>query len=149
MVSANPTGNPRNRTQHVVVMFDGRVELCRGFLDGLPVFGWNEAPADLLTRSQLRDAGLRPGGQDPVALLAFRHFKPFRHETLAELFRVDLARERRTPTPAQRAAICRALRARRTCQTCGHVVDYYVPTSTRQCWDCWETENTAGLGVAA
>jgi hypothetical protein len=131
--------NPRNRKQRPVTIYDGRVHhvaLCRGFLDSLPMFGWGEAPSVLLTVSQLRDAGLRPGGQDPLALLVFRHFKPYARETVAELFSVELAKPRRTPTPAQRVAIAAALRARRVCQTCGVDVGYYVPTSTRRCWDC-------------
>jgi hypothetical protein len=141
--------NPRNRKQSVVTVFDGRVHhvaLCRGFLDGLPVFGWGEAPSVLLTRGQLREVGLRPAGQDPVALLVFRHVKPYARETVAELYSVELAKERRTPTPAQRTAIAAALRARRTCQNCRTDVGYYVPTSTRQCWEC---EGGAWAEVAA
>jgi len=148
--------NPRNRRQHVVTVFDGRTHhaaLCRGFRDGLPVFGWGEAPSTLLTRSQLRAAGLRPNGQDPVALLVFRHVKPYRRETTAELFSVELAAARRTPTAAQRAAIERALEARRVCVDCARVVDYYVPTSTRQCLECfeatWPLETDTALDVAA
>ncbi|WP_435061910.1 RRQRL motif-containing zinc-binding protein [Amycolatopsis thermoflava] len=131
--------NPRRRKQRPVTIYDGRthlVVLCRGFLDGLPVFGYGEAPATLLTRSQLRAAGLRPGGADPVALLVFRHFKPYARETVAELFSVEKALPHRPATPAQRRAIRAALQARRTCQTCGEDVGYYVPTSTRQCWTC-------------
>lgn len=143
--------NPRNRRQQVVTVFDGRthhVALCRGFRDGLPVFGWGEAPSTLLTRCQLRAVGLRPNGQDPVALLVFRHVKPYAHETVAELFSVERAAERRVPTLAQRRAIRAALRARRICQTCWEDVGYYVPTSTRQCWTCEGTE-LADEGVAA
>ncbi|WP_236793252.1 RRQRL motif-containing zinc-binding protein [Amycolatopsis sp. GM8] len=100
------------------------------------MFGWGEAPSTLLTRTQLREAGLRPGGADPVALLVFRHFKPYAHETVTELFSVHRAKERRVPSPAQRAAIAAALRARRTCRTCRVDVGYYVPTSTGECWSC-------------
>lgn len=95
--------NPRNRRQTVTTVFDGRthhVALCRGEQDGLPVFGWGEAPSTLLTRSQLRAVGLRPNGQDPVALLVFRHVKPYARETTAELFSVELAAAYRPPTPA-------------------------------------------------
>jgi hypothetical protein len=123
----------------VVTVFDGRVHqvaLCRGYREGLPVFGWGEAPPTLLTRAQLREAGLRPGGQDPMALLVFRHFKPYARETVAELFSVELAKPRRTPTVAQRAALGKALRARRICRACREDVGYCVPTSTRQCWTC-------------
>jgi hypothetical protein len=141
--------NPRNRRQFVVTVFDGRVHnvaLCRGWLDGLPVFGWGESPSTLLTRSQLRDAGLRPNGQDPVALLVFRHHRPYRRETVAELFSVELAAPRRAPSPAQCRALEFAMRARRVCVSCAREQDYCVPTSTRQCWDCFDTEH---VGVAA
>lgn len=142
--------NPRNRKQTVAAIFDGRthhVALCRGFREGLSVFGWGEAPSTFLTRSQLRDAGLRPNGADPVALLVFRHVKPYRRETTAELFPVELAAPRRTPSPAQLRAIARALEARRTCVECARVMPYCVPTSTRQCWDCFDLDTE--LGVAA
>lgn len=138
--------NPRNRKQEIVRIFDGRthhVTLCRGFREGLPVFGWGEAPSEFLTRSQLRAAGLRPNGADPVALLVFRHIKPYARETVAELFPVEKAAPRRTPSVAQRAAIARALEARRVCVECARVMPYYVPTSTRQCWDCFEAEAVA------
>jgi hypothetical protein len=141
--------NPRNRKQEVVRIFDGRVHqvaLCRGFLDGLPVFGWGEAPSILLTKGQLRDAGLRPAGQDPLALLVFRHHRPYRRETVAPLFSVELAAARRVPSPAQLRGIESALQARRVCVECTREMDYYVPTSTRQCWDCFEAES---LAVAA
>lgn len=138
--------NPRKRRQQVVRIFDGRthhVALCRGFRDGLPVFGWGEAPSEFLTRSQLRAAGLRPNGADPVALLVFRHVKPYARETVAELYPVELAALRRTPSPAQLVAIGRALEARRVCVDCARVMGYYVPTSTRQCWDCFDVEAVA------
>jgi hypothetical protein len=138
--------NPRNRKQRVVTIYDGRIHqvaLCRGFLDGLPVFGWGESPTTLLTRGQLRQAGLRPAGQDPLALLVFRHHKPYRRETVAPLFSVELADARRVPSPAQLQAIESALRARRVCVECARETAYYVPTSTRQCWDCFEAESSA------
>jgi hypothetical protein len=130
----------------VVTVFDGRthqVAFSRGERDGLPVFGWGESPSTLLTRAQLKAArgedaryGLRPGGQDPVALLVFRHHKPFRREECAELFSVELAKPCRAVTPAMRRGIGAALRARRICSVCREDVGYCVPTSTRICWDC-------------
>ncbi|UJW33649.1 hypothetical protein L3Q67_07755 [Saccharothrix sp. AJ9571] len=138
--------NPRKRKQTVVTVFDGRVHhvaLCRGFLDGLPAFAWGEAPSVLLTKSQLRDAGLRPNGQDPLALLVFRHHKPFRHETVAEPFSVELAAEVRPLRPGQLDA---ANQARRTCGGCDQVKPYVVPTSTRRCWDCFDAD-TAGVAA--
>ncbi|WP_328645209.1 hypothetical protein OHS58_34050 [Amycolatopsis sp. NBC_00348] len=144
--------NPRNRRQTVTKVFDGRthhVALCRGERDGLPVFGWSEAPSTLLTRSQLRAVGLRPNGQDPSALLVFRHHLPYARETTAELFSVELAAPYRPPTPAQLTALDRAMEARRTCVDCAGIQDYCVPTSTRQCWTCFDLEQADRAGVAA
>jgi hypothetical protein len=117
--------NPRNRAQQLVVMFDGRVELCRGFRYGLPVFAWGGAPADLLTRAQLRAGGLQPGGQDPVALLVFRHVKPYARKTVASV-------ERQPATVTQLRGLAAAHRVRRTCRSCRRVQTHFVPTSTRQ-----------------
>lgn len=144
--------NPRNRRQTVTTVFDGRthhVALCRSERDGLPVFGWGEAPSTLLTRSQLRAIGLRPNGQDPVALLVFRHHRPYARETTAELFSVELAAAYRPPTPAQLTALDRAMEARRTCVDCAGIQDYCVPTSTRQCWTCFDLEHAGRAEVAA
>ena len=131
--------NPRKRKQKVVTIYDGRthhVTLCRGFRDMLPMFGYGEAPSTLLTFSQLREIGMRPNGQNPKALLVFRHFKPYRHEETSELFSVELAAPIRGTALQRRAKVQNALRARRTCQECRRDVGYYVPTSTRQCWEC-------------
>ena len=54
----------------------------------------------------------------------------------AYLYRIDLAKPKRQATPAQLAAIGRALAARRTCPTCLTEKDYYIPLSTGQCNDC-------------
>lgn len=122
-----------------MTVFDGRthhVALCRGFRDGLPMFGYGEAPSVLLTFSQLREIRMRPNGQDPVALLVFRHHKPYRHEETTELYSIELAAPMRGSDLQRRAKVRNALRARRICHTCGEDVGYYVPTSTRQCWEC-------------
>lgn len=144
--------NPRKRKQKVTRVYDGRthhVALCRGFRDALPMFGWGEAPSTLLTRSQLREVGLRPNGQDPVALLVFRHHKPYRHEETTELFSVELAAPMRGTEQQRRAKVRNALRARRICHTCREDVGYYVPTSTRQCWTCEGLDLAEFVGVAA
>ncbi|HJQ48291.1 MAG TPA: RRQRL motif-containing zinc-binding protein [Amycolatopsis sp.] len=144
--------NPLKRKQQVVTVNDGRthhVALCRGFRDALPVFGWGEAPSTLLSRSQLREIGMRPGGADPVALLVFRHHKPYRHEETTELFSVELALPVRGTAAQRRAKVRNALRARRICQTCREDVGYYVPTSTRQCWTCEGIDLAAATEVAA
>ncbi|MER5335163.1 RRQRL motif-containing zinc-binding protein [Micromonospora sp. NPDC002717] len=98
---------------------------------GFPTFPYLTAPAGLATRRQLRAAGLRPGGHDPVAQILWR-----RGKRVAYLYRLDLAQPKRTATPAQREAIAKALRARRTCRVCGLVQPYYIPRRTGGCLDC-------------
>jgi len=100
---------------------------------GFPTFPFDGAPAGLATRRQLRAAGLRPNGFDPVAQILWRHRSQRR---VAYLYRLDLAAPKRTATPAQRAAITKALRARRTCPTCGLVQPYYIPRRHGECLDC-------------
>ena len=90
-------------------------------------------PPGLLTIRQLRAKGLRPGGQDVVAQILWRHRKQRR---VAYLYREDLALPKRQATPAQLAAIDRALQARRTCPTCGTEKTYYIPRSKGECNDC-------------
>ena len=122
-------------------LWDGRVVFCRGRWGGLPVFTWygrpGAVPTGLATVRQLRGMGLRPGGQDQVAVLMFAHRKPYRRREYAALYRIDLAKTRRPVSPAQLAALGRAMAARRRCTTCGRDAGYCVPTSTRQCWTCF------------
>jgi hypothetical protein len=102
---------------------------------GFPTFPYQSAPDGLATRRQLRAAGLRPGGHDPVAQILWRHRTQRR---VAYLYRTDLAAPKRTATPAQRAAITKALRARRTCRVCQQVKPYYIPRRHGECLDCHE-----------
>ncbi|PWR12490.1 hypothetical protein DKT69_23915 [Micromonospora sicca] len=98
---------------------------------GFPTFPYLDAPTGLATRRQLRAAGLRPGGHDPVAQILWR-----RGKRVAYLYRLDLAAPKRVATPAQREAIAKALRARRTCRSCDLVQPYYIPRRTGACLDC-------------
>ncbi|NYF58803.1 hypothetical protein HDA35_004634 [Micromonospora purpureochromogenes] len=98
---------------------------------GLPTYPFKFAPDGLLTRRQLRTRNLRPGGQEPAAQILWR-----RGKRVAYLYRLDLARPKRTATAAQRAAIDKALTARRTCPICGEVKPYYIPRRTGTCLDC-------------
>ena len=100
---------------------------------GIPTYPYKFAPAGLATVRQLRDKGLRPGGQDVAAQIVWR-----RGKRTAYLYRVDLAKPKRSASPAQRAALGRALQARRTCPDCGEVRDYYIPRRTGACLDCTE-----------
>jgi hypothetical protein len=100
---------------------------------GFPTFPWHGAPEHLATVRQLRAAGLRPGGQHPVAQILWRHR---RQRRVAYLYRRDLAAPKRTATPAQRQAIATALRVRRTCPVCTQVKHYYIPRRYGECLDC-------------
>ncbi|BCJ74505.1 hypothetical protein CS0771_40490 [Catellatospora sp. IY07-71] len=100
---------------------------------GLPTYPYSCAPDGLATIRQLRAAGLRAGGHDPVAQILWRN--P-RHPRVAYLYRTDLALPKRTATPAQLTAIAAALTARRTCSTCQQVKPYYIPTRYGRCLDC-------------
>ncbi|SCL66971.1 RRQRL motif-containing zinc-binding protein [Micromonospora peucetia] len=107
---------------------------------GIPTFWWRGAPAGYATRRQLRAAGLRPGGQPVAAQVLWRGVGGTR---AAYLYRVDLARPKRTATAAQRAAIGKALIARRTCRICGQVRPYYIPRSLNECLTCAFPEEEA------
>ena len=98
---------------------------------GIPTYPYHWAPKGLLTRRQLRALGLRPGGQQVAAQILWR-----RGKRVAYLYREDLAQPKRNPTPAQLAAIDRALRARRVCPTCRTEKSYYIPRSLGECLDC-------------
>jgi hypothetical protein len=98
---------------------------------GIPTYPFHWAPRDLYTARQLRARGLRPGGQAPIAQILWR-----RGLRVAYLYRADLALPKRQATPAQRTAIAKALRSRRTCPTCGAEKPYYIPRSLDECLDC-------------
>jgi hypothetical protein len=100
---------------------------------GFPTFPYRQAPQGLATRRQLRSDGLSPGGNDPVAQILWKHHGKRR---TAFLYRRDLAAPKRIPTPAQLAAVAKALIARRTCDACGITRPYYIPRSTGACLDC-------------
>ena len=98
---------------------------------GLPTFPYRFAPDGLFTRRQLRAKGLRPGGQDIAAQILWRKGK-----RVAYLYDITKALPKREATPAQLAAIGKALQARRTCTTCGQIQPYYIPRRYGECLDC-------------
>lgn len=100
---------------------------------GIPTYWWQGAPAGLATLRQLRAAGLRPGGQEIAAQILWAGVGGTR---VAYLYRVEAAKPKRTATPAQRAAIDKALAARRVCATCRQLKDYFIPRSLGECLDC-------------
>jgi len=98
---------------------------------GLPTYPYRWAPNGLLTVRQLRARGLRPGGQQPAAQILWR-----RGKRVAYLYLACLALPKRTATPAQLAALDAAMRARRTCPSCGLEKPYCIPRSLGECNDC-------------
>lgn len=108
--------------------------------DTLPEYDRQAWPDGLLTRRQLRDHGLSPGGHDPVAVLRCRlcRTRPNQacnHPTRAWLYRRDLARPKRTPTLAQEWALDRAMAARQTCPRCRQRFRVCLPLRTLGCCD--------------
>jgi hypothetical protein len=107
---------------------------------GLPTFPWRMAPAGLATRRQLTAAGLRPGGQPVVAQVMWRGRGRVR---VAYLYVVAAARPKRVPSPAQTAALGRALAARRRCPACGQDRGYVLPARWGMCVPCAEMAGVA------
>lgn len=106
----------------------------------LPVYRYRLAPHGLLTRSQLREQGLRPGGADPVATLQWRSRKA-RHTggyRTAYLYDPAHALPVRPMTPGRWRAHAAMMRARRTCPNCRIDRGYCIPTSLGTCWPCYD-----------
>lgn len=78
--------------------------------DGIPVYPWRCAPANLRTRRQLAAEGLRPNGQDIAATV--QRPRRRREPLTAYLYDIDLAAAKREATPAQLAALAKATRER-------------------------------------
>ncbi|MFD5814742.1 RRQRL motif-containing zinc-binding protein [Streptomyces sp. NPDC127038] len=102
----------------------------------LPVFRWKQAGRDnLATRRQLRQMGLRPGGQEPVARIECRGGRRF-----AWLYRIDLAKPKLPMTLAKEAALDRAMAKRQTCPgPCGRRYTHCLPLKTLgSCLECFD-----------
>jgi len=107
---------------------------------GIPTFWWKGAPPGFATRRQLRKRGLCPGRQPVAAQVLWAGVGGTR---AAYLYRLDLARPKRTATPAVLAALEKAMRARRTCPTCRCVRPYVIPRSLGECLSCAPLEAAA------
>ncbi|MCU1685773.1 MAG: hypothetical protein JWQ81_6512 [Amycolatopsis sp.] len=111
-------------------------EFTRGTWEGTILLSWGTGPHTLLaTKRQLRKRGLRPGGQDPVAVLYFRCRRAAK-QVFANLYLIALARPVRPMTPARWAALDKAMAARRTCRTCGETGYAELPKAHRTCEAC-------------
>ncbi len=101
--------------------------------NGLPTWKFAHAPAGLLTRRQMRDAGYAPGGAAPVGQVVFHRG---RREVRALLWdRADLV-TKRVPSSAQLVALAKAMAARRWCPSCRADVGYCISTVLGECTDC-------------
>ncbi|MGW1328165.1 RRQRL motif-containing zinc-binding protein [Streptomyces antibioticus] len=106
----------------------------------LEEFDRRSCPEGLVTRRQLRERGLCPGGYGPVAVLrckycAYRPDQSCNHPTRAWLYDVKNARPKRTPTLAQEWALDRAMAARSTCPQCLRRYYFCLPLRTQGCCD--------------
>ncbi|MEV6543410.1 RRQRL motif-containing zinc-binding protein [Streptomyces sp. NPDC051665] len=101
---------------------------------GIPTYPWRYAPNGLATRRQLRALGLRPGGQEVAAQVLRPRYR--RGPLVAYLYRVDRAKPVRPMTPGKRAALAKAMRARRTCPVCRQDAGYVIPGSLGMCVPC-------------
>jgi hypothetical protein len=96
-------------------------------------FKFGLAPAGLATRRQLAEAGLRPGGKQPVAQLTWRHG---RTQRIAYLYDIAVAVPKRAMTARKSEALAKAMLARRTCPTCRRDAGYCIPRSLGMCVEC-------------
>ncbi|WP_309110271.1 RRQRL motif-containing zinc-binding protein [Saccharothrix sp.] len=111
-------------------------QFTRGVHDGLPLLSYGCAPRTrLATRRQLREMGLRPNGQDPVAVLYVRHRRSGK-ANFASLYLIDKAAPVRPMTRARWTALAKANLARRICPQCGRDRFYVIPPTLGACFDC-------------
>ncbi|WP_031077747.1 RRQRL motif-containing zinc-binding protein [Streptomyces sp. NRRL WC-3742] len=112
---------------------------------GLPTWPWRYADTGVLTRRQLRAAGLRPGGQEPAAQVVCRN-----GGRIAYLYRIDQALPVRPMTPGRAVALDRAMAARQTCPVCSTRYDYCLPLKTLgSCPPCAELSDDERDQLAA
>ncbi|MGC5344549.1 RRQRL motif-containing zinc-binding protein [Streptomyces sp. DT171] len=100
-------------------------------------YTWRTAPDGLATRRQLRAMGLRPGGQDVAAEV--QRPRRRRGPLVAYLYRIDRAKPVRPMTPAKRAALAKAMTARRTCPNCRADAGYCIPPTLGMCVPCHDS----------
>lgn len=105
---------------------------------GFPTYRWKDAPAHLMTRRQLAEAGLRKAGQQPVAEM--RHYVD--GWQVAYLYDSRQAQPRRTWTAAKQAAVQKAADAKKKCRNCGARLDYVPRDYT--CEPCHDDPTRGG-----
>ncbi|MDI3406051.1 RRQRL motif-containing zinc-binding protein [Streptomyces cavernicola] len=111
-----------------------------GARHGLPTYPWRYAPDGYATRRQLRERGLRPGGQPIAAQLMRTSRRRKAGVAVAYLYRVDRAKPVRPMTSRKWGALALAMLARRTCPVCRLTYSYCLPTSLGMCLNCHQIE---------
>lgn len=106
------------------------------------------APPHLRTRRQLAAEGMRPGGQEIAGQVLWnsRRYNTPGGVRAAFLYDVRFALPKRVPSERQRAALGKALAARRFCPTCRRDAGYVLPRHLGECLECAEG---AGMEVSA
>ncbi|MDQ1051934.1 RRQRL motif-containing zinc-binding protein [Streptomyces sp. V4I2] len=100
-------------------------------------------PEHLVTRRQLRDRDVSPGGHGPVAILRCKRCRnrpqwSCTHPGRAWLFDLHLAKPKRIPTLAQEWALDRAMAARQTCPDCGRRFFTCLSKKLGCCLECFD-----------
>ncbi|KMS70476.1 hypothetical protein ACM01_31395 [Streptomyces viridochromogenes] len=103
---------------------------------GVPTYPWHFAPDGYATRRQLRERGLRPGGQPVAAQVMRQHRGRKAGVQVAYLYREDLAKPVRPMTSRKWGALALAMLARQTCPKCRVIYSYCLPTSLGMCILC-------------
>ncbi|MEW1725245.1 RRQRL motif-containing zinc-binding protein [Streptomyces sp. NPDC093109] len=94
--------------------------------------------SNVFVRDFANPPSLRPGGQEVAAQILWRSRRDRTGIRAAYLYRIDRALPVRPMTPARRAALAKAMTARRTCPECGRDAGYVIPTSLGMCVPCFD-----------
>lgn len=117
---------------------------------GIPTYPKRLAPDGYATRRQLRERGLRPGGQDVAAQILWHGRRDLatgiRSVRAAYLYRIDQAAPVRPMTPGRWRAVHAMMRARRTCPDCGAVQPYVISASLGACIPCADSTQQLAAG---
>lgn len=130
---------PRNLLLDSLAAQPGRKSIFVEFYDppglkfGMPTYPWRAAPDGWLTRRQLADEGLRPGGQLPVGQIICRRRGK---RCVGYLYLRSLALPKHPMTPAMWHRHYAMMAARQTCPECDGLRAYVIPTSIGMCNEC-------------
>lgn len=110
---------------------------------GLPRYGWDSRPANLLTKTELGKKGLKPP-QRPVGVMISASHPRDRYW----LYDEAQATPKRKATPAQLEALKKAQLALRTCRRCGKVQPFRNYLNEHRICDACEWDEIAEQNAA-